>query len=152
MTPRYRHVAISVPDLEEAERYYRRLFDMEVITREALMPDGDRQLPPDKDWTDARQAGIDLYMIALRRGGFVLALFDEGSPALEQATVARRRLFVGLVMDATEIDHLRERLDDTELWDDDSGGFRDQYGIIWQPSSSDRFTGSGESSGRWITV
>lgn len=152
MTPRYRHVAISVPDLEEAERYYGRLFDMEVITREALLPDGDRQLPPDKSWTDARHAGIDLHMVALRRGTFVLALFDETSSALEQPTAGRRPLFIGLVMNAAEIEHVRARLEDTERWDDDSGGFRDRYGITWQPSSSDRFAGSGEIFGRWITV
>lgn len=152
VTPAYRHVAISVPNLEEAERYYRRLFVMEVITREASMPDGDRQLPPDKGWSDARAAGITLYMVALRRGAFVLALFDEASHASGQTAVARRPLFVGLVMDATEIGRLRERLGDTERWDDDSGGFRDQYGIVWQPSSSDRFAGSGESSSRWIRL
>lgn len=57
---------------------------MEVVTREELGPDGDRQLPWDKDWSDARHAGIDLYMVALRRGGFVLALFDEGSPFIRE--------------------------------------------------------------------
>jgi catechol 2,3-dioxygenase-like lactoylglutathione lyase family enzyme len=42
----YRHVAITVPDLESAEAYYRGLFDLEVITREALTADGDRSAIP----------------------------------------------------------------------------------------------------------
>jgi hypothetical protein len=73
------HVAITVPALEEAEAYYRTLFDMEVVTREAA--EG-RQLPRDKSWKDAHASGIDLYMVALRRGEFVLALFNEGPVCL----------------------------------------------------------------------
>jgi catechol 2,3-dioxygenase-like lactoylglutathione lyase family enzyme len=149
----YRHIAITVPNLEEAESYYRRLFDMDVVTREALMPDGARQLPPENGWADAQRAGIDLDMLALRRGSFVLALFDEAAAAFQAlAEQPRRPLFVGLTMDSDEISALRERLGPDEAWDDDSGGFRDRYGIVWQPSSTDAFVGSGEGSGRWLDV
>ena len=151
-TPAYRHVAITVPDLESAEAYYRGLFDLEVITREALTADGDRQLPPDKDWPDARAAGVDLYMVGLRRGDFVLALFDEASAATAQLGRARRRpLFIGLVMSAAEIAALQSRLGAAEAWDENSGGFRDRYGIVWQPAPHTDFVGSG-ASGRWLTA
>ena len=62
---------------------------MQLITREANGPGGGRQLPHDKELSDARRAGIDLYMLALRRGDFVLALFDETRP-LSTSEVHRR--------------------------------------------------------------
>lgn len=146
------HVAITVPDLEPAEAYYRALFDMEVVTREALGPDGDLQLPPDRDWVDARRAGVDLYMVALRAREFVLALFAEASPAGRDLSLAQYRpLFLGLVMPEEDILRGRGRLSD-EQWDDDSGGFRDRYGIGWQLSSERAFMGSGDHSGRWLAI
>jgi catechol 2,3-dioxygenase-like lactoylglutathione lyase family enzyme len=146
------HVAMTVPDLEPAEAYYRALFAMEIVTREALGPEGELQLPPDRDWGDARRAGIDLYMVALRVGGFVLALFDEASPAVRDLGLAQYRpLFVGLVMREEDIARVRRRLSDEE-WDDDSGGFRDRYGIGWQLSSKRTFVGSGDHSGRWLAT
>ena len=151
--PAYRHIAITVPDLEQAERYYRRLFDMDVVMREAATPEGDAQLPREKEWDDARRAGIDVYMVALRRGSFVLALVDGASPAIEDAHADRRRpLFVGLVMREAEIAALRARVEDGEEWDDDSGGFSDRYGIVWQPAADAGFAGAGERAGRWLDV
>ncbi len=145
------HVAITVPDLEQAEAYYRALFDMEVVTREKLGRDGDRQLPRDKDWSDARRAGMDLYMVALRREGFVLALFDEASPFIRGLGLPHYRpLFIGLNMPADEVGRVRARLSGEE-WDEESGGFRDRYGIGWQFGSG-TFSGTGDRIGRWLKV
>jgi catechol 2,3-dioxygenase-like lactoylglutathione lyase family enzyme len=33
---RTKHVALHVPDLQRAEEYYRRVFDLDVVTRESL--------------------------------------------------------------------------------------------------------------------
>ncbi|MDP8905837.1 MAG: VOC family protein [Chloroflexota bacterium] len=151
-TARYAHLAITVPDLEEAEAYYRRLFQMEVVTREASTPDGDAQLPPDKGWVDARRAGIELYVVALRRAAFVLALFDESSPNVPggQGT-AHRPLIVGLVMGADDIGRVLRELKEGES-SDGSGEFQDRYGITWQLSTADRFVGAGELAGRWLAT
>jgi catechol 2,3-dioxygenase-like lactoylglutathione lyase family enzyme len=146
--PLLAHVAITVPDLEPAEEYYRALFDMEIVTREALGPDGDLQLPRDRTWDDARRAGIDLYMVALRVGEFVLALFDEASPMIRELRFVE---FVGLVMPDEDVARVRRRLSDEE-WDDDSAGLRDRYGIGWQLSSKRTFVGSGDRSGRWLAT
>jgi catechol 2,3-dioxygenase-like lactoylglutathione lyase family enzyme len=146
------HVAITVPDLESAEGYYRALFDMKIVTREALGPEGDLQLPPAQDWSDAHRAGIVLYMVALRTGDFVLALFDEASSAVRGLGRRQHRpLFVGLTLPPERIAAVRTRLRDDE-WDEDSGGFRDRYGIGWQLSTTPTFLGSGEHSGRWVTA
>jgi catechol 2,3-dioxygenase-like lactoylglutathione lyase family enzyme len=151
-TARYAHVAITVPRLEEAEAYYGRLFQMDLITREATTSDGDAQLPLDKGWADARRAGIELYMVALRRGKFVLALFDESSPAVSGSNPGRvRPLIIGLLMSADEIARVRTELREDEPWDG-SGEFKDRYGIIWQLTATDRFLGAGERSGRWLAV
>lgn len=146
------HVAITVPDLESAEAYYQAWFEMETVTREALGMDGDLQLPRDKGWSDAAGAGIDLYMVALRVGDFVLALFDEASPMIRGMGLPQYRpLFVGLHISADQIARVRERLPDEE-WDDESGGFRDRYGIGWQLSAKTTFLGSGDRAGRWHAV
>ncbi|HUG47926.1 MAG TPA: VOC family protein [Candidatus Limnocylindria bacterium] len=152
-TPAFQHIAITVPDLEQAERYYTRLFDMDVVTREAATPEGDAQLPPNKDWDDARRAGIEPYMVALRRGSFTLALFNEASPAIADLDAERRRpLFIGLVMREAEMAALRARLNDGEEWDEGSGGFRDRYGIVWQLAPEPGFAGAGERAGKWLDV
>ena len=69
-----RHIALVVPDLREAEEYYQSLFGMELIGREAELEDGlSYTLSFDKGWDDAQAAGIELGMVALRKGEIVLA-------------------------------------------------------------------------------
>lgn len=144
------HVAITVPDLQEAEAYYQALFEMESVTRERLGPDGDAQLPKDKDWADALAAGVTIQMVALRVGDLVLALFDEASPMIRALDLPQYRpLFVGVEMPEAQIARVRERLRD-EAWDDGSGGFRDRYGIGWQLSPKRTFLGSGDRGGTWL--
>jgi len=54
MQPSIRHTALVVPDLRAAEGYYRRVFDMELIGREAELADGQwYSLPLDKGWDEA---------------------------------------------------------------------------------------------------
>ena len=150
-SPRASHIAITVPDLEQAEAYYQALFDMEVVTREELGPDGDRQLPRDKGWSDARRADIALYMVALRRGKFVLALFDEASPFIGELGLSHYRpLFIGFSMPADEVARIRGRLPG-EDWDEESGGFRDRYGVGWQLGEG-TFSGTGDRIGSWVEV
>ncbi len=77
----FRHVALVVPDLRQAEQYYLSLFDMELIGPEAELEDGKwYTLPPNKGWEEAEAAGIELGMLALRKGDIVLALFPGSAP------------------------------------------------------------------------
>ena len=81
MASSMRHIALVVPDLREAEAYYQSLFGMELIGREAELEDGlGHTLPFDKGWDDARGVGIELGMLALRKGELVLALFSGDAP------------------------------------------------------------------------
>lgn len=143
-------LALFVPDLKQAETYYRDLFEMEVITRETPQRDGNwYALPPDKDWSDTEQAGIKLLMLALRRDDFVLALF-QGKPNVGQIFA------VGLSMGAEELETIRERVPANAIVQYEAGQmlhFRDKYKCVWQIYTTPyRFQGTGETTGRWLEL
>ena len=150
MVTEIRHFAILVPDLREAEIYYQQLFDMNILGRESLLPDGKwYSLPVGKSWEDAARAGYSIGMLALQRGEFTLALFP-GEPQPGQLYI------VGLNMPVDEISAVRDRLPTgIELWQDEPEAltFRDRHQIVWQiyPSGT-AFRTSGESQGRWLEV
>jgi catechol 2,3-dioxygenase-like lactoylglutathione lyase family enzyme len=150
MTNTFRHIALVVPNLRQAEAYYQSLFDMELIGREAELEDGLwYSLPFDKGWDDAQAAGIELGMLALRKGEIVLALFAGDAP---QGQVYA----IGISLPAEEIARIRSRLSsDAAVWMDEPGslGFRDPYQIIWQISiPGTAFRTSGDYAGRWLEL
>ena len=101
MTTNLRHIALLVPDLRAAEQYYQPVFEMDLIGREALLEDGMwYTLPFEKGWDDAAAAVVELGMLALRKGTFVLALF-RGDAVLGQVYA------VGLAMPVDEITSIR---------------------------------------------
>jgi catechol 2,3-dioxygenase-like lactoylglutathione lyase family enzyme len=145
-----RHIALVVPDLRQAEEYYQSLFGMDLIGREAILKDGLwYTLPFDKGWDDAQAAGIDLGMLALRKGEMVLALFSGDAP---QGQV----FAIGLAMPAEEIAEIRSRLSSNAMvWTDkpDKLEFRDPYQIIWQISvPGNEFRTAGDFADRWLEL
>jgi catechol 2,3-dioxygenase-like lactoylglutathione lyase family enzyme len=150
MASSVRHIALVVPGLHEAEEYYQSLLGMELIGREAELEDGLwHTLPFDKGWDDAQAAGIELGMVALRKGEIVLALF-AGDPPQGQVFA------IGLTLSAGEITGIRSRLpSDAEVGMDEPDGleFRDPYKIIWQLSvTGDEFRTAGDFGGRWLEM
>jgi catechol 2,3-dioxygenase-like lactoylglutathione lyase family enzyme len=145
-----RHIALFVPDLRQAEAYYQSLFEMELVGREAELEDGLwYTLPLDRGWDDTQAAGIELGMLALRKGEIVLALF--AGDALPGQVYA-----IGLSLPAEEIARIRSRLPanaEVEMDEPDSLGFRDPYQIIWQISvPGSEFRTAGDFDGRWLDV
>ena len=145
-----RHIALVVPDLQAAEMYYQSLFGMELIGREAELADGLwYTLPFDQGWKEARAAGIELDMVALRKDDFVLALF-EGSASQGQVFA------IGLNSPQVEIAGIRSRLPaDAEVEADESDSlvFRDAYQILWQVSVPGvEFRTAGDFAGRWLEI
>jgi catechol 2,3-dioxygenase-like lactoylglutathione lyase family enzyme len=150
---RTKHVALHVPDLQHAEEYYRRVFDLEVVTREALAT-GDltddttwAQLPHTATWEDARRAGHQIQMVGLRCSDLLLALFP-GEP--QPGTV----FLIAIEAIAEEIASVRGRLpDDTpvEVDQDDALTFVDPFGFRWQLCGPG-FSGPGDAQGRWLEV
>ena len=145
-----RHIALVVPDLPEAEAYYQSLFQMALIGREAEQEDGEwYTLPHDKSWDDAEAAGIKIDMLALRKGGIVLALFQ--GPDISGQVYA-----IGLAMPRERVDEVRKQVPPgAEVTRDRDGyfNFRDRYGILWQlMPPGDEFLMNGDVSGRWLEV
>lgn len=150
MNSSLRHIALVVPDLRLAERYYQSVFDMELVGREAELADGLwYTLPFDKGWDEAEAAGIKLGMLALRKGEFLLALF-RGDASPGQVYV------IGLKMPTDEIARVRARLpENTQVSEDapDYLEFRDPYQITWQillPES--KFRTAGDFANRWLKL
>jgi len=145
------HIALFVSDLQAAEDFYQRLFDMQLIMRETELDDGLwYTLPPDKGWSDAAAAGIELGMVALQHDTFVLALF-QGNPAPAETV-----LEIGVIMPPAAIAALRDRLPQTlEIVSHEYGDllFRDPFGYLWHLRPlGNLFQSNGESSGRWLKV
>ena len=150
MTSYLRHIALVVPNLREVEEYYQFLFQMELIGREAELDDGQwYTLPVGKGWEDAEAAGIELKMLALRKGDVVLALFS--GPHLSGQVYA-----IGLAMPQEQVAEVRNQLPpDAEVILDQSGqfNFRDRYGIIWQlVPPGDEFLMNGDTASRWLEL
>jgi catechol 2,3-dioxygenase-like lactoylglutathione lyase family enzyme len=145
-----RHLALVVPDLQVAEVYYRSIFQMDLIGREAEQGDGLwYTLPFDKGWDDARAAAIELDMVALRKDEFVLALFVGDAPPGQVFAL-------GLTVLPQEIATIRSRLPaEAEISRDepDALEFLDRYEILWQISApGDQFRTSGDFAGRWLEL
>ncbi len=68
------HVGFTVPDLAEAERYYRELFEMAVLFREGVL-DGRRGTVPDGvNWATATAHGVEPHRSVLGRDEIAIAL------------------------------------------------------------------------------
>ncbi len=143
------HIALVVTDLQETERFYKNLFEMELIGRETIREDGLwYTLPFDKNWEDVKAAGLDLSMIALRKGDFVLALF-KGETLPGQVYV------IGLGTTEEEINSIHSRIQsDSPILEfrQDFLEFMDPYQIIWQIGVNPVFRVSGDFADRWIEI
>jgi catechol 2,3-dioxygenase-like lactoylglutathione lyase family enzyme len=145
-----KYIALFVPDLRAAESYYRELFGMELLFREARTEESWGTLPPDKDWEDAARAGLELEMVALERSGFVLALF-QGGP---QPPGNVLEICFGLPPD--EVAAVLSRLPEDAVVVRDNEGrlkFDDRFGYRWtldEPQSG--FESYGEAEGKWLDV
>jgi catechol 2,3-dioxygenase-like lactoylglutathione lyase family enzyme len=143
------HIALFVPDLQEAENFYMDLFDMELIGREIEKEDGLwYTLPFNKGWKDAKADGIDLDMTALRKGKFVLALFRGTNPPGQVYAI-------GLSATKEEITVIHEKLSPEikiEEFQPDRLEFIDPYRITWQIAVAPVFRTSGDFTDRWIII
>lgn len=143
------HIALVVPDLQEAENFYKNLFDMELIGRETMKADGLwYTLPFDKDWEDVKTGGLNIFMLALRKEKFVLALF-QGEKPLGQVYV------IGLGASHDDIKSIHSRIQpDISILEfrHDFLEFVDPYQITWQIGVDPAFRTSGDFSDRWIDI
>jgi hypothetical protein len=121
---------------------------MELLFREGRLRGSWGTLPPDKNWDDAEHAQVDLEMVALRRGDFVLAIF-QGDP--QPGTV----LEICLGLSDPEIDELTAGLPDGVELVDEEGTLKleDAFGYRWTLETTEApFVSYGERLGRWLVV
>ena len=144
-----KYLALYVPDLQAAEDFYRRVFGVEVLFRETEREGEWWALPAETAWDEAVAAGIEVGMVALRREGFVLALFP-GAP--QRGAVYEASIGLG----EDEIDSLRAHTPDgVHLLEHRNGfmRFEDPFGFRWVLQLPDaEFRSSGEIAGRWLDV
>ena len=123
------HIAIAVPDLRVAERYYCDLFDLEVAWRDTGGP-----VSMSATWEEIEAAGVEPVVVLLWREAFRLAL--SRTPGADGDTNGRLD-HVGLQISAEQLRHLRERVGALGLAvlasrEDELLAFRDSYGIEWE--------------------
>ena len=149
MSSLLRHTAIFVPDLQEAERFYKDLFEMELIGREIDKEDGlGYTLPFDKGWEDVKAAGLVLDMTALKKGKFILALFRGTKPPGQVFAV-------GLSTSKKDIKTIHNKLQTDikiEVFQPDRLEFIDPYHITWQIAVEPTFRTAGDFANRWIII
>lgn len=141
-----RHLALYVHDLRAAEAFYARVFGLDPLFRESRTGEEWSALRPELGWSEADERGIGIDMVALRRDGFVLALF-QGTPG--KGTVVE----IGIGLSAPELDEVRALLA-RELDVPPEGRhfqFEDPFGYRWNVKEEDvGFRSSGEIAGRWV--
>jgi catechol 2,3-dioxygenase-like lactoylglutathione lyase family enzyme len=143
------HIALFVPDLQEAEQYYQNLFTMELIGREILHENGQSAtLPFDKGWEDAKAAGLKIGMSALKKGKLVLALFS-GKKSLGQVFA------IGLNATQDEMDNIYRKLSpetQIDVHQADRLEFIDHFHITWQIAVDPVFRTAGDYANRWVDI
>ena len=143
------HIALFVPDLYEAEKFYQKLFDMELIGREVEKEDGLwYTLSFDKGWEDVKASGIKLDMTALRKGGLVLALFrGDRDPGQVFA--------IGLSGTPGDIKTIHAKLTPDikiDVYQPNRIEFVDPYHITWQIALNPIFDTAGHFAKRWLEL
>ncbi|TVP67753.1 MAG: hypothetical protein EA340_10005 [Nitriliruptor sp.] len=145
----FKHVALLVPDLREAEEHYRKIFAADLIGRESLREDGRwYSVPHGRDWTDIDAAKVNIHWVGLRRDDLRLALL-VGEPEAQRTLYA-----IGLHLEPEEIAEVHGRLPDTvsvEVHADTALTFVDGYGFRWQCFGSE-FRTAGDTRGDWLEM
>ncbi len=147
----YSHLALFVPDLQTAERFYHEAFGLEVAFREVEAASGDwYTLPPGKGWDDATEAGIEIDMVALRGDRIVLPLFRGQN---QPGTV----LEIGLNLPSNEqVEEMADRIPKSATRLTHEHGdlfFADPFGYTWHVYPADEpFLSNGQHSGRWLDI
>ena len=129
------HLAVRIPDLAKAERFYADFFGMELLGRARVGPRG-RVQPLDGDyrWDDAIRTGTEADVTYMRNGPLTLALQRAGRGArLERYTVLDR---ISLTLDGATFTRLKGEIlmrgYETFGVAETSILFRDPFGVPWE--------------------
>lgn len=129
------HVALEVPDLLEAEPFYRILFDLDVLFREGEKDGKFGALPDGLDWERATDCGVEPGVTFLGRDEFAVALAEDDDANSEGGPLDH----VALALDPADRDAVRDRADELgcEYEEKDDAVFvTDRYGVEWELNAS----------------
>jgi catechol 2,3-dioxygenase-like lactoylglutathione lyase family enzyme len=149
------HVALRVPSVQEAERFYQELFGLDVAFREIETQDGWRTLPGDMAWDQARSAGLTPGMCVLFAGGFRLALEQTPRGSAEGALD-----HVGLLVADSDLNALRDRAKrlgcELPVERDTLLIIHDRYRVNWEVTTAvqqdPRMESNGARRGLWVNL
>lgn len=145
----FKHVALFVPDLREAEEHYRTIWAADLVGRESLREDGRwYSVPPGLGWVDIDAAGVEIHWVGLRRDDLIVALLP-GEPEAQRTLYA-----IGVHLEPNEVAEVHGRLPDTatvEVHTDTALTFVDRYGFRWQCFGTE-FRTAGDARGDWLDM
>jgi catechol 2,3-dioxygenase-like lactoylglutathione lyase family enzyme len=130
---RFDHVALRVPDLARAERFYHTFFGMDIVYR-AYREDGRwEQLDETFDWTEGILTGVYPEIVRLENGPVALVLIDVG---LAQPIYENRIDHVSVVVSPEVLAQVRGRalFHSFTVREDGQRAFQfvDPFGLVWQ--------------------
>lgn len=131
------HLVLLVDDVPDGESYYRELFNLEVLFREAALDDEPGTVPENVTWNEALNRGVTPYMSFLGRDEFYMAV---ASAAAQQGT--GRLDHIALAVDDRAFDVITERADslgcDVEENAPHHRIFTDRYDVEWELNAKQR--------------
>ncbi|WP_254547202.1 VOC family protein [Halomarina pelagica] len=131
------HLVLSVDDVPDGESYYRELFDLAVLFREAGIDGDPGTVPDDVSWEEAINRGVTPYMSFLGRDEFYMAVADISD---QQGT--GRLDHIALAVDDEAFDEITERADSLGCNVEENAPhhrvFLDRYDVEWELNANPR--------------
>ena len=147
------HVALRVPDLRTAERFYTALLGREPDFREVEVDLAWSTLAAGSGWDEAAAAGVRPTMCMIRWEGFAVALVEEDSAGTGGGGPIDH---VGLMGEKEDLERVRRLADELGLrmLHDRPAlvSVEDPFGLRWEVSLSGGIASQGERLGNWLDL
>jgi len=127
------HVAVFTPRMEEAEGFYRDVFQATLLFRATTHRGTWAAIDAAYTWDEIRARGVRVEASFLRAGGLTIIVSDEASPATRGVLD-----HVGIGCGDAEVRRVKERVRvlGLKMPEESPGGFkfRDPFGVTWEVS------------------
>ncbi|WP_336361775.1 VOC family protein [Haladaptatus sp. ZSTT2] len=131
------HLVLLVDDVPGGESYYKELFDLELLFREAALDGEPGTVPDDLSWDEALREGVTPYMSFLGRDEFYLAVAGASD---QQGT--GRLDHIALAVDEEAFDAITERANTLGCNVEENAPhhriFLDRYDVEWELNAKPR--------------
>jgi catechol 2,3-dioxygenase-like lactoylglutathione lyase family enzyme len=146
---KFSHFGLVVDNIDVAEGFYCRLFNLDVFVREVRTRDGWKSLEAGMSSAEAAARGFRVRMVVLRREGFGISLTEkEGQPPCKFEHVA-------FVMDPKEFNQNLELAKslgcDVIQSTPHRFVFSDPFGVVWEIMDQDRLFSAKDMGYGWVS-